>query len=449
MTKILIPRSDSVSAKIVEPSDFTEYFSFMDDYIINGFTVTAGSGLAVSITSGKARLKGLFVQSTATETVSSLTGSQTNYVWITLARDGNGEAESWSFTKGTSATVPTDSVLVAKVTTSGSAVTAVDENDTPKDAGLNNTKAWGGGGDGNVTISSNTTLSDVKYYDNIVINSGVTVTKASSPLVIYAKGTITVNGTIDMTGKGGAGGSQATAGNSAGGAGGTSVNMQQGTGATGGAGSAGQGGGSYPGGQDHSAQSGSAGGAGGAGGANSSSVSPNTKHVTKFTMNETNFVGAGGGGGGAGGNGGNSGFPNGGSACNGAINGSNNGVGYGRGGAGGAGGGMIVLIGNSIVIGSGGAIKCNGNNGTAGTGGILSENYNSNSCNFGGDSGNGGGGAGGNGGYIYLVYNALTNNGSNNIQVNAGTGAAAGTGGHNTVASAGANGTAGLIVHDD
>lgn len=435
MTKILIPRSDSVSAKIVEPSDFTEYFSFMDDYIINGFTVTAGSGLAVSITSGKARLKGLFVHNTATETVSSLTASQTNYIWITLTRDGNGEAESWNFTKGTSSTVPTDSVLVAKVTTSGSAVTAVDENDTPKDAGLNNTKAWGGGGDGNVTIASNTTLSDVKYYDNLVINSGVTVTKASSPLIIYAKGTITVNGTIDMSGKGGSGGS---GGSGAGGTGGTSLNMQQGAGANGGAGSAGGAGSSMPGGGT-SGSAGSAGGAGGAGGANSSSVSPNTKHVTKFTMNETNFVGAGGGGGGGGGAGGNAGTDSYGNTCSGASN-------TGAGGAGGAGGGMVVLIGNSIVIGSGGVIKSNGVNGTAGTGGQTSQQQHG--CSQGGDAGNGGGGAGGNGGYIYLVYNSLTNNGSNNIQVNAGTGAAAGTGGNGT-ASAGGNGTVGLVVHDD
>ena len=175
------------------------------------------------------------------------------------------------------------------------------------------------------------------YYidDNIVINSGVTVTKASSPLIIYAKGTITVNGTIDMSGKGGAGGSGNSASSGAGGAGGTSVNMQQGAGANGGAGSAGSSGGSYPGGQDNPAQNGGSGGAGGAGGANSSSVSPNTKHVTKFTMNETNFVGAGGGGGGAGGNGGNSGFPNGGTPCGGNTN-------AGDGGNGGAGGGMVV-----------------------------------------------------------------------------------------------------------
>ena len=63
-------------------------------------------------------------------------------------------------------------------------------------------------------------------------------------------------------------------------------------------------------------------------------------------------------------------------------------------------------------------------------------------------SGGGAVGAGGNGGYIYLVYNALTNNGSNNLQVSAGTGAAAGTGGNGT-ASAGGNGTVGLVVHDD
>jgi hypothetical protein len=450
LTKILIPRSDSVSAKIIEPSDFTEFFSFIDDYIVNGFSVTAGSGLAVNISSGLARLKGLSINSTASESVSSLTASTTNYIWITLARDGNGEAESWNFTKGVSATIPTDSVLVAKVITSGSAVTAVDENDTPKDVGLNNTKAWGGGGDGNVTISSNTTLSDVKYYGNLVINSGVTITKAASPLIIYAKGTITVNGTIDMSGKGGSGGSQKTSqGN--GNTGGTSINMQQGTGSTGGQGAGGQGGGSYPGGQDNAAQAGGDGGSGGAGGANSSSVSPNTKHVTKYTMSETNFVGAGGGSGGGGGNGGNSGFPNNTSPCSGVINGSNAASGKGIGGAGGAGGGMIVLICNSVVIGSGGVIKTNGDNGSAGTGGMLSEDYNSSGCNFGGDSGAGGGGAGGNGGYIYLVYNSLTNNGSNNITVNGGTGGAAGTGGHtsNGVSAAGANGTVGLILHDD
>ena len=438
MTKILIPRSDSVSAKIIEPSDFTEFFSFIDDYIVNGFSVTAGSGLAVNISSGLARLKGLSINSTASESVSSLTASTTNYIWITLARDGNGEAESWNFTKGVSATIPTDSVLVAKVITSGSAVTAVDENDTPKDVGLNNTKAWGGGGDGNVTISSNTTLSDVKYYGNLVINSGVTITKATSPLIIYAKGTITVNGTIDMSGKGGSGGGQASGNGDAGNAGGTSLNMQQGAGANGGAGSDGGSGSSMPGGGT-GGQAGSGGGAAGAGGANSSSVSPNTKHVTKYTMNETNFVGAGGGSGGSGGRGGNAGTDSYGGTCAGATN-------TGNGGAGGSGGGMIVLICNSIVIGSGGIIKSNGVNGAAGTGGQTSQQQHG--CTQGGDAGNGGGGAGGNGGYIYLVYNSLTNNGSNNIQVNAGSGSAAGTGGNGT-ATAGGNGTVGLILHDD
>ena len=59
MSRILIPRSDSVSAKIIEPSDFEKMFSsdILRDYRKSGFTMSAGSGLAVNITLGKARVK--------------------------------------------------------------------------------------------------------------------------------------------------------------------------------------------------------------------------------------------------------------------------------------------------------------------------------------------------------------------------------------------------------
>jgi microcystin-dependent protein len=127
MTRTLYPRSDSISAKVVEPSDFEQMFSFIEDHISSGITVTAGSGLAVSISTGIIRLKGLICEVSSTETVSSLTASNTNYIYATLARDSNGEAESFSFTKSTSGTTPTDSLKIAKVTTNGSAVTAVSQ----------------------------------------------------------------------------------------------------------------------------------------------------------------------------------------------------------------------------------------------------------------------------------------------------------------------------------
>ena len=54
MAKYLIPRSDSVSVKVIEPSDFEEFFSndIVRDYVVSGLTLSAGSGLAVNIASG-------------------------------------------------------------------------------------------------------------------------------------------------------------------------------------------------------------------------------------------------------------------------------------------------------------------------------------------------------------------------------------------------------------
>ena len=127
MSRILYPRSNSVSAKVVEPSDFEQMFSFIEDHIASGITVTAGSGLSVNISTGIIRLKGLVCETDSVENVASLTASAINYIYVTLARDSNSEAESFSFTKSASGTTPTDSLKIAKVTTNGSAVTAVSQ----------------------------------------------------------------------------------------------------------------------------------------------------------------------------------------------------------------------------------------------------------------------------------------------------------------------------------
>ena len=141
MTNILIPRSDSQSAKIIEPSDFEKYFSsdIIKDYRKSGFTITAGSGLAATVSTGVARVKGLYIESDASQSVSSLTASNTNYIYITLARDSNSEAESWSLTKNTTGSTPTDSFYIGRAITNGSSVTSVNQTDVVDDPLVINT----------------------------------------------------------------------------------------------------------------------------------------------------------------------------------------------------------------------------------------------------------------------------------------------------------------------
>jgi len=54
--------------------------------------------------------------------------------------------------------------------------------------------AWGTGSDGSVTISTNTTLTSDKYYTNLTIDPGVTLTL--NGYVVHVSGTLTWNGTI-------------------------------------------------------------------------------------------------------------------------------------------------------------------------------------------------------------------------------------------------------------
>jgi len=129
MSRILIPRSDSLGAKIIEPSDFEKYFSsdIVRDYRKSGFIITAGSGLSIDIAAGTARIKGLYVEADASENVGSLTASSPNYIYITLARDSNSEAESWSFTKNTTGSTPADSFPLGTIVCGGSTVTTIDQ----------------------------------------------------------------------------------------------------------------------------------------------------------------------------------------------------------------------------------------------------------------------------------------------------------------------------------
>ena len=309
---------------------------------------------------------------------------------------------------------------------------------------------FGTGALGAVTISGATTIADTAnlgQYTDLTVNAGQTLTMGTAgqrprKWIIFATGTITVNGTIDVSGRG----SQATAGASggSGGAGGIlgtvgysgsqggeatstvpAYNQESNTAGT--TGSAGGAGGS---------STSNGGSAGGGAGSAKSGVSPSPiiayteeenfqyKHLV---LNQLSNWGAGG----AGGSGGAGGGGGGGDNNTGGAGGSG-----GAGGAGGDGGGSITLIAPTIVFGGSASINCagitgsngsNGNNGSAGAqssyggsagaGGI----YGGSAATAGGSvsgtygpasAGGGGGGAGGKGGdgrdgFVGIVGNTI------------------------------------------
>jgi hypothetical protein len=262
----------------------------------------------------------------------------------------------------------------------------------------NNAGIYGNGTDGDVTLTVDTTLVRDMYYNNLTVNSGVTLTTAGYR--VFVLGTLNCLGTIDRSGASsstntgaaaliagtvgasGAGGNGGGA--AAGSAGGASATA---AGTSGGAGGAG------------------AGGAGGAAGTvtvvttNNGGVEtlnqPRQATVARDLVNSIMTGGSGGGGGGG------------------------SGV-AGSGGGGGAGGGIMILVGRTIT--GNGTIKANGGNGSTA---ILA---------------NGGGGGGGGGGVVILLSENDTTMTSLTVQVNGGTaGAGNGTG------STGSNGSTGRI----
>lgn len=132
MAKILIPRSDSISAKNIVPTDFEKYFTNdIQDYVISGLSVSgsAGTNRSVDVTAGTARVKGYYLELDATDTAGYTFGTDdVHYLYLTLARDGNNEPESWGYSSNTTGTTPTDSIMIAKVTTAGGDVSAVDNS---------------------------------------------------------------------------------------------------------------------------------------------------------------------------------------------------------------------------------------------------------------------------------------------------------------------------------
>ncbi|MBP5430124.1 MAG: hypothetical protein J6Y25_04520 [Elusimicrobiaceae bacterium] len=67
---------------------------------------------------------------------------------------------------------------------------------------------FGDGSDGDVTMVADGSYDRMKNFENFTLNSGITLSKttAGSPLFIRCTGTCTINGTINLSGKGFAGG---------------------------------------------------------------------------------------------------------------------------------------------------------------------------------------------------------------------------------------------------
>ena len=448
MTKILIPRSDSVSAKIIEPSDFENLLTsdIVPDYKYSGFTLTAGSGLAVNVSSGVCRLKGLYLESSASETVSSLTASDVNYIYVKLTRDSASEAESWDFFKNLTGTTPADAFFIGTATTNGSAVTAVDQTNVidiaiPRSEHM----YYGDGRDGDVTISSNTSLTGLKRYNNLTINAGQTLTSSATTnasLIIQVKGTLTINGTISMDAKGARGtdggaqasGASAETQNNNTFNNGTplnegEVNLNYGTKDSGntdiGTGTAsGYGGNSDSGGASFNL------------GLKSAPTNPRLNSQYYLSTAMPVMYGAAGSGArsSAGGNSGTKGSSN---------NGEAGGYG-GKGGDGGNGGGGILLMAQTIIFNVGAVITSDGEDGEDGENGAEGDTSGGGWTYNGCSGGSGGGGGGGEGGQIVLLYNKLTNSGTFTV-----TGGAAGSGGASVVQRCGSASPSPIPAADD
>jgi hypothetical protein len=249
---------------------------------------------------------------------------------------------------------------------------------------------FGDGSDGDVTISTNTTLSDstlgvkVLKYNNLTVNSGIYLESHANDkvLVLLVKGTLTLNGEIRMLARGGGGGSAPAQGYSGnpggiggfGGGGGGSVDSGQNGGGGGGGGQAGTA--AAGGGDNHQYRyGGSSVGLGGDGhtgaGAGAAGSCYYDSILSPLPFSEARRLSGGGGG-----------------------SGGHYSTGYS--GAGGAGAGIIWIEANKIVWGGSGTLSAYGGNGGA-------------------SSGVNAGGGGGAGGFIQVVYKEKTGNSTINV----------------------------------
>lgn len=327
-------------------------------------------------------------------------------------------------------------------------------------------EVFGNGSDGVFDSAGNVTLAVpvedesviVKQYTSLKLNAGhtLTVDKRCRGLIIKVRGNVTIDGTIDLSGK---------AANVKPDSGSLALSLKALTYTLpigGGGGAGGKGGGTYGGAGGAAgvgAWYGGSRGGGGGGGASASSYGENSYDGPGYAGGASNpgYAGAAGGpGAGSNGSGGAGGrapqyVPGsagaGGSSVNGGGAGGGGGASIGNGAAGADGtnwgGGLLIIIASGDVsIGANGIVRANGGNGAAGGEGGSS---------IGGDyaaPGGGGGGGGGAGGGIVAIYHAGAYANGGTVQANGGAGGnggTTGTGGSGIDGAAGSSGSIGGI----
>ena len=344
---------------------------------------------------------------------------------------------------------------------------------------------FGDGSDGDVTISSNTTISRDMYYNNLTINGGNLDTDGWK---VFVKGTLTIFSgyKIHNNGNDGSAGTVGQAGDS-GGAGGAG-------GGGGGAKTTGTVYGGKAGGDGANGGAGGVNGTDGFSGSNSSSGSVENVSITQVAGKSGGAGGAGGnaGAGGVGGSGGTVGTPGaagtapvfgiphtwlqlfrwldpttslwaafaqyksgsqstggGGGGGGGTTHSGGNQKGGGGGGGGGAGSSAGTLWVAAYTIVNNGTMECKG--GAGGNGGAGGQGGSTGSGFPGSGGAGGGGGGGGQGGVILRIYHTLSGSGSTNVSGGAaGSGGAGGLKGTGTSApySDGASGSSGTVGND-
>ena len=107
--------------------------------ILSGMVPSIGTGLAVDVTAGRCQIDGYLVRFTATEAV-TVTASKTDYyLWLQLTGAGDSPpavtATTWVETANLTSP-PANAALVAKFTSSGSAVTPVEDDERREGCGF-------------------------------------------------------------------------------------------------------------------------------------------------------------------------------------------------------------------------------------------------------------------------------------------------------------------------
>jgi len=133
--------------------------------ILSGMVPSAGTGLAVDVAAGRCQIDGYLVRFTATEAVTVTASETDDYLWLQLTGAGDSPpavtATAWVETNDLSSP-PANAALVAKFTSSGSAVTPVEDDERREGCGFITGTYTGDGVDAGQEIDLGLTPSFVK-----------------------------------------------------------------------------------------------------------------------------------------------------------------------------------------------------------------------------------------------------------------------------------------------